>query len=350
MGAAKHTQEAGRLRIKGQIKMGYYPTPNSVIALIKPRLVFPDEPFAALDPCCGKGEALAGLVAGTRAATYGVELDLERARESENVLATVAKGAFELSKVPKNAFSLLLLNPPYDWQSDTDESTRKEYAFLREASPALVPGGVLVYIIPDARVSRKVVHYLDYAFDQHAAARFPKDEYERFHQIVIVCQKKRVKGCSDASVERLMLSMTRDDRNLGRLEALSDVWSVPPTPPEVTIEGNACYAEEAEDAARASPVLPAFRRSVVPEDREVSAGQPPTPLHKGHISLLLAAGHLDGLVGEGPDAHLVRGTVTKEEREISSEETDHGKITRVLITHRITIKALTSRGEVKTLT
>jgi hypothetical protein len=98
MGAAKtHGKEPRRLRPKGQIKMGYYPTPDSVVALVKPRLVFPDGSFAALDPCCGTGKALAGLVAGTRAATYGVELDLERAREADAVLTTVAKGAFELS-------------------------------------------------------------------------------------------------------------------------------------------------------------------------------------------------------------------------------------------------------------
>jgi len=128
MGAAKtHGKEPRRLRPKGQIKMGYYPTPDSVVALVKPRLVFPDGSFAALDPCCGTGKALAGLVAGTRAATYGVELDLERAREADAVLTTVAKGAFELSKVPKNSFSLLLLNPPYDWESGADESARKEY-------------------------------------------------------------------------------------------------------------------------------------------------------------------------------------------------------------------------------
>jgi hypothetical protein len=169
---------------------------------------------------------------------------------------------------------LLLLNPPYDWESGADESARKEYTFLREASPALVSGGVLVYIVPDTRLTRKVV----------------------------------------------------------------------------TIEGIVCYPEEAEAAARASPVFSAFRRSVVPEEHEMGAGQPPTPLHKGHISLLLAAGHLDGLVGEGPNAHLVRGTVAKEERELSGDDGDDGKLTRTLITHRITIKALTPRGEVKTLT
>jgi len=91
------------LRLKGQVKMGYFPTPDSVVRLIRPRLILPQEPFAALDPCCGTGAALKGLVEGSGAVTYGVELDLGRAREANKILDSVAKGAFELSKVPKNA-------------------------------------------------------------------------------------------------------------------------------------------------------------------------------------------------------------------------------------------------------
>lgn len=57
------------------------------------------------------------------------------------------------------AFSLLYLNPPYDWDAVEQEeqednetpSSRKnrlEYNFLRESYSKLQPGGVLVYVIP----------------------------------------------------------------------------------------------------------------------------------------------------------------------------------------------------------
>jgi hypothetical protein len=347
MGVAKTHKGGLRLRLKGQVKMGYYPTPDSVVQLIRPRLVFPQEPFAALDPCCGTGVALKDLVKGSRAVTYGIELDLERAREATGTLDSVAKGAFELAKVPKNAFGLMLLNPPYDWETGSEENSRKEYKFLRDASPALVSGGILVYIIPQNRFGRTIARYLDYAFDRISVARFPDKEYERFGQVVVVARKKSVKSTSEASFTRLLSFVTSAD--LPVLGDIQDVWEVPATQPRLTIEGVACFPEEAERVAQASTVLDALRQSVVPSPQAEMRGQPPTPLHKGHISLLLAAGHLDGYVGEGPDTHLVRGTVTKEEREISSEETDAGEETHTLITHRITIKCLTPQGTIKTL-
>ena len=56
------------MRIAGRIKMGYYPTPVKVVDCIKTcLLLFPREPFTALDPCCGEGLALEQLVTGTQA-------------------------------------------------------------------------------------------------------------------------------------------------------------------------------------------------------------------------------------------------------------------------------------------
>ncbi|MGB6063166.1 MAG: DUF6094 domain-containing protein, partial [Desulfomonilaceae bacterium] len=71
------------MRIAGRMKMGYYPTPSRVVEQVKNFLLFPHAPFTALDPCCGEGLALAQLVSGTQAFTYGVELDQYRADEAE---------------------------------------------------------------------------------------------------------------------------------------------------------------------------------------------------------------------------------------------------------------------------
>ena len=50
------------MRTAGQIKMGYYPTPPRIVELIRERLDFPTKTtFAALDPCCGEGNALQQL-------------------------------------------------------------------------------------------------------------------------------------------------------------------------------------------------------------------------------------------------------------------------------------------------
>jgi len=59
------------MRLAGQAKMGYYPTPLSQVALIAPwleasprglsRAVEPRKPVRLLDPCAGAGEALETL-------------------------------------------------------------------------------------------------------------------------------------------------------------------------------------------------------------------------------------------------------------------------------------------------
>jgi type I restriction-modification system DNA methylase subunit len=65
--------------------MGHYPTPPSVVELIRNYLAFPPGQFSSLDPCCGEGTALTGLVAETSAITYGVELD-QRAEEQSRCI------------------------------------------------------------------------------------------------------------------------------------------------------------------------------------------------------------------------------------------------------------------------
>ena len=76
-------------RLEAQSKLLYYPTPPSVVETIatwfksegKTRLV---------DPCCGKGEALAQFarLIDPEAETWGVEISYSRAAEAKEVLST----------------------------------------------------------------------------------------------------------------------------------------------------------------------------------------------------------------------------------------------------------------------
>jgi len=144
------------MRIHGRIKMGHYPTPGPVVDLIRNYLSFPNATFAALDPCCGEGQALAGIVSGRRAVTYGVELDHQRADASKTRLHHVLRCGIEETRIQHRACSLLLLNPPYDELTLEEEAAtkteRQERAFLRMTVPYLIAGGVLVYIIPQNRL------------------------------------------------------------------------------------------------------------------------------------------------------------------------------------------------------
>ena len=70
------------MRLEGQSKLGYYPTPTASLMIILTWLVLSIEVGLRryLDPCCGKGEALAAIAAAHGPAeTFGIELSDVRA-------------------------------------------------------------------------------------------------------------------------------------------------------------------------------------------------------------------------------------------------------------------------------
>ena len=133
------------MRLAAQAKGGYYPTPDRVVDLLADLVHTPTgsyyrnpETLRILDPCCGAGDALERLTErldrpnALPIETYGVELHRDRAEEAEKRLhRTLASDLFATS-IANGAFGLLLLNPPYDYDS---EDKRTEHAFLTHCAP-----------------------------------------------------------------------------------------------------------------------------------------------------------------------------------------------------------------------
>src|SRR5574341_1493283 len=122
------------MRLEAEIKMGYYPTPLSVVERIRTFIRFPDDNVNLLDPCCGDGSGLKNLKGDAKATTYGIELDQNRANKAKKNLDHVLKGSYEEARISHNAFSCLYLNPPYDWgaRSEGQPGERKEKTFRIE--------------------------------------------------------------------------------------------------------------------------------------------------------------------------------------------------------------------------
>ena len=57
-----------------------------------------------LDPCCGCGLALRRIATGNNCWTYGVEMDEDRAAESQDRLHRVAVGSFFNSRISHEAW------------------------------------------------------------------------------------------------------------------------------------------------------------------------------------------------------------------------------------------------------
>jgi len=172
------------MRLEGQSKIGFYATPPRQVALIKTWLS--GQNARLLDPCAGKGEALAEIartLAGSE--TYGIELSDTRAEEASKVLNHVLNTAFEYAVLTRGTFSAVLLNPPYDGESETGGGTRLEGRFLAETTPLLTSGGVLVYIIPHARITETVARHLAGWYTNLRCFLFAGDDYQAYKQAII---------------------------------------------------------------------------------------------------------------------------------------------------------------------
>ena len=327
--------------------MGFYATPPSVVELLKPLVTFPSYggTTCALDPCCGEGVALESFCVGKNVETFGIELDGARAKEAKNRLKHVVHASFDHVDVSPEGFGLLFLNPPYD----DEEGERKELIFLRGTMDCLVATGVLVYIIPQKRLTRPIAELLASNFTELNVYRFPDGEFDRFGQIVVLGRRNLWPLDTPGQVERLLKYRTEEVPPL-KADLVGRYYV--PASSGAMIREREVEPLELLKLVKDSPLIPRLQDLLEPRAlAEVS--RPPTRLHVGHLGLLLAAGRLNGVVGEGRNRHIVAGKPVKHIVETSDVETDaegnEQEVQKRLETFRVTIKLLLPNGELKKL-
>lgn len=130
---------------------------------------------------------------------YGIELDAERGRIAAPYFTSFIRTNAQTAKVADESFDLLFHNPPY--HSD-DLEKRLEHAFLRNFTPTLRPGGIIVHIVPQTRLEISA-DYLAHRYENIRVWRFPDPYYDIFKQVVLVGVKRK-KACADGdNVRRL---------------------------------------------------------------------------------------------------------------------------------------------------
>lgn len=291
--------------------MGYYPTPISIVDRIRSYIFAPGHPVNILDPCCGEGLAVRHLVRGWNAVTYGIELDGHRADEARQNLNHVLKCSYTQSRITNGCFSVLFLNPPYDEETLNDgtvkSSERKEKLFLKDTIKYLKPCGLLAYIIPQPRLEKSIAKILSYRFSEVRVFRFHGGEYEAFRQIVIFGTKKK-KAEIDGKTN-LYLMKVRDTELSELPHAGEAIYRLPKAGKVNLFQSTVIDLRELEKEADRSPLW--RKLSELSRFAETGNERPPLPLHQGHIALMLSNGNLDGIVGEGPNRHVVKGKVQK---------------------------------------
>jgi len=335
--------------------MGFYPTPDNVTSIIARYLRRQrDGLIRILDPCAGEGTAIKAIGEHLKAETYGIELDLERGARAKELLTKCIVTDYQNTRISHSAFSLLWLNPPYDWgarNSELEKSERYERTFLRDCIPYLSSRGILVYLIPQRRLDGHIARMLSYRFSDIAIYRFPEEEYRAFRQLVIfgILKKKPEK---DETVAEYL-------KKCGELKALvphltpnpSRIYDVPLSPVRAgfVFRSKDIDPEELSQEMLEHGAFPKLKELTTPL-RMVEKIKPIMPLRHGHLAQILACGLMNGVVWDKDKKNplLVKGITKKEVKhsvEIDGDLERH--IDRDQI--KILIRAYNRKGELLTL-
>jgi hypothetical protein len=374
-------QEQTRMsRLEAVAKGLYYPTPPRVVAACAAHLHAPvpavRQLYRLLDPCAGEGLALAALAATIpQARTYGIELNEERGAAARDRLDEVLVLDAYRAMLGNGKFSLLFLNPPYD--AGSEAGGRLEHAFLTAFSRTLAPGGLLLFVVPQAILARSA-RYLVTNFHSIGVWRFPDPEFDTFHQVVIAgTRRERPLPSLDGGVAtgpategwaRPATLAALAEGNLAPLpdtpstdgvlvatvgngalatgterETLAGWWSLPPLPADPA----PAFRPAIFEPTLARQAVAGLRGgwAVVRDDLWPAPPPPPVsplmPLRRGHVAGLLQAGALDGavLTGHGGRTVVVKGRSVKV---LDRTETEDATIERERIaTSIVAMDALT---------
>lgn len=294
------------MRNAGRLKLGYYPLPHPEGHRLRNLLSFPNAPYSALDPCVGDGNALAILTGDSPAVCSAIELDSFRAEQASKLLKikVIQGDALEChSRV--DSLSFLYLNPPYDFEVGKTGNMRMEVVFLRHTGRWLRAGGVLVFVIPQAQLSRCADTLAEH-FENIHVFRLSDPEALRFNQIAVVASRRprdRRLQDKDLRAQNRYLVMLSEKSDLPFLPDDPPIKLGIPPSPAITIEYRGLPFDEIEDKLPESAAYRQIRRILLRQPANIS-GRPLTPLHGGHVGLLCTAGMLNGVFGEGELRHM----------------------------------------------
>src|SRR5919106_440207 len=312
------------MRLEAQAKAGFYPTPPEIVEIIQTWIgeKMPG-PRRLLDPCCGPAEPAARISAAAGCDVYGVEINTERARVAKNLLnKVVASDLFSVRARP-GAFSILYLNPPYDFDADDG---RAELSFLKHTVPYLTPGGLLLFLLPQARITTRIARVLSAYFRDLKVRRFPAEEFQAFGQIVIAGIKKARAEIDDEILTSLAQIPAADLPEMRRKEFS---FTIPAVGKDFFIRSSEFGPDELAEEIKTSSLWREPALGLVRKEEEIRAAiQPLMPRRKAHLAMLIAAGLINNQVLAANGRKLLIKGTAKKLIDRFEEETEKGiKIT-----------------------
>jgi len=303
-------------------------------------LSFPEASFNVFDPTSGEGDFFYACAHAAQAQYFGVEISSERAAVSRQRWpnATILTSAFEAVHVPPASMGLVITNPPYFFL----DGKRAEYRIIVDAGEALMPGGIMLALIParSAWDGTMINHWLKWYDDIRVwmtPARRSKDDesaFEDYTQIWVAGVRRATPTVpSAAEKKRLQGYHWREPEKPGQSgwkygvaptelpdTPIADPYHVPAsrTLPRLVVR-NADEATLLYALDKSGAHLAATWQQATTWPEEGYLGPPAMPYTgDAHIAAEVMIGGLDGEIvlgpGAGPDAqpHLFTAFVGQE--------------------------------------
>ena len=229
-------------RLESQKKGGFYATPVEEQSYIARRLVPAQGLLNIMDPCAGEGVVLKYITdyfqsVGAEPKSFGVELEESRFKKAKTRLYKTIHGGYEELRASNGVFSLIYLNPPYDWGLD---GIRTELIFLNDITAPgkyLQVGGVLAFCIPVTTL-KHVANLIAIRFTNVKVYRFTDKNYPVFKQVMLYGERKKGRGDPEEvkQIKEMLLAMAEDPSIIPVIDQ-GDGWtiSVPASSGEVTL-------------------------------------------------------------------------------------------------------------------
>ena len=309
------------MRTIARAKAGFYPTPEPITHAIAKLVHNPaHHPGRLCDPCCGVGQPACTLAQSLGLVSFGIELDKDRFQASKLILNNTLRSDAFATTIQKYSMSLVILNPPYD---DVGKRQRSEPAWLRLLTPALQPGGVLVFIIPEPRVTKEIRRYVATHYRQVAFFRFPHPEYLAFRQVVIV----GVKAATPLHDRRRLDALAAEEVEYCSLEgSLTPLYAIPPQLMAGPIEFRSHWVSPEDQLAEASE-YGIWQDPRIHDALHFPVTGPCTPLmplRKGHLARMIAAGMLNNqTIATGSTRWIIKGFTDKTTKQLPPEQEEY---------------------------
>jgi hypothetical protein len=301
-------------------RMGYYPTDDPVVEIIRTYLKPSVEKGRLFDPCAGEGKAATTLGKALNCETWGVELSPDRAEKAQNVMDKVYQAPWQSCVLSDESVTWLYLNPPYEFDRFEGQK-RLEWDFLKTTTSKLMRGGLLTYIVPQKILGMiEVARLLAGHYEAITVYRFPDGLYEKFKQVVVLAYKRKLYQLPTEKEVLSLQNLTTEE--LDPIEtAVEPIYELLAAPSRgangkpIVFKRTDWEPEEVVESTMEAGVQKTseWLDLIHPTRGLTQLAQPVMPLKKGHIAMLMASGMMGTvrLTDEDGKPMLIKGRVIK---------------------------------------